>query len=95
MATRAGGLSPAGRITAPIYAALRQIQRVFGEGTLAGLSDIELLEKLLDSMRVRDPKRPTPARGAGEIAIEEPDTAPGFRRKCRFFDGGAGALVGR
>ncbi len=34
--------------SAPMGAALRQIQRVFGEGTLSGLSDSQLLEKFLD-----------------------------------------------
>ncbi len=34
--------------SAPRGAALRQIQRVFGEGTLSGLSDSQLLEKFLD-----------------------------------------------
>jgi RNA polymerase sigma factor (sigma-70 family) len=34
--------------SAPRGAALRQIQRVFGEGTISGLSDSQLLEKFLD-----------------------------------------------
>src|SRR5580658_3579671 len=34
--------------SAPRGAVLRQIQRVFGEGTLSGLSDSQLLEKFLD-----------------------------------------------
>ncbi len=34
--------------SAPAGAALRQIERVFGEGTLSGLSDGQLLEKFLD-----------------------------------------------
>jgi hypothetical protein len=34
--------------SAPMRAALRQIQRVFGEGTISGLSDSQLLEKFVD-----------------------------------------------
>ena len=34
--------------SAPMGAALRQIQRVFGEGTLSGLTDSQILEKFVD-----------------------------------------------
>ena len=63
--------------SAPMGAVLRQIQRVFGEGTVSGLSDSELLERFLDG---RDEAAFS---GAGRASwAHGPGNVPGRASEC-------------